>query len=66
MTVEELGDVLDLKPSYIKSHWTRIVENQKKKNIYLYKIGRGENTNYGIQMPWETEPVWNTDSLEMY
>ena len=41
MSSDELADVLQLKESYIRSHWPRIVESYEKQNIKLYKLGRG-------------------------
>lgn len=65
MTSEELGDVLQLKESYIRSHWPRIVNTYEKQNIKLYKMGRGANASYGVQMPWDSEICWDVDALEM-
>ena len=50
MSSDELADVLQLKESYIRSHWPRIVESYEKQNIKLYKLGRGATANYGVQM----------------
>ena len=65
MSSDELADVLQLKESYIRSHWPRIVESYEKQNIKLYKLGRGAAANYGVQMPWDNEIVWSVDALEM-
>ena len=46
MSSDELADVLQLKESYIRSHWPRIVESYEKQNIKLYKLGRGAAANY--------------------
>ena len=65
MSSDELAEVLQLKESYIRSHWPRIVESYEKQNIKLYKLGRGAAANYGVQMPWDNEIVWDVDALEM-
>lgn len=65
MTSEELGEVLHLKESYIRNHWTRIVKTYKKRSIFLYKVGRGDEANYGIKLPWEPEVIFDVDALEM-
>lgn len=65
MTSGELASILFIKESYVRSHWTRIVDSYAKQNIKLYKIGRGASANYGIQMPWDTSIVWDTDEFEM-
>ena len=65
MSSGELADVLQLKESYIRSHWPRIVESYEKQNIKLYKLGRGAAANYGVQMAWDNEIVWDVDALEM-
>ena len=38
MTLEEFSSVFDIKPSYVKSHWNRIVESKRRQNIEVYKI----------------------------
>ena len=65
MSSDELADILQLKESYIRSHWPRIVESYEKQNIKLYKLGRGAAANYGVQMPWDNEIVFDVDALEM-
>ena len=65
MTSEELGDVLQLKESYIRTHWPRIVRTYEKQDIKLYKRGRGQNEDYGVKFPWDISPVWDTDELEI-
>ena len=65
MSSDELADVLRLQESYIRSHWPRIVESYEKQNIKLYKLGRGAAANYGVQMPWDNEIVFDVDALEM-
>ena len=65
MTSEELGDVLRLKESYIRTHWPRIVRTYEKQDIKLYKRGRGQNADYGVKFPWDISPVWDTDELEI-
>lgn len=65
MMSDELAEVLHIKESYIRAHWPRIVNSYEKQNIKLFKIGRGESANYGIQMPWDDEIIWSTDALEM-
>ena len=65
MSSDELADVLQLKESYIRSHWPRIVESYEKQNITLYKLGRGAAANHRVQMPWDTEIVWDVDALAL-
>ena len=55
MTLEEFSSVFDIKPSYVKTHWNRIVESKKRQNIEVYKIGRGDSTRYGIRFSWTPE-----------
>lgn len=64
MTIEEFGSVLNLKPSYIKSHWNRIVECQLKQDIEVYKIGRGDSTKYGVKFPWDDDVIWDIDAID--
>ena len=65
MTISELGEVLNLKESYIRTHWPRIVKSYKKQNIELHKVGRGENARYGIKMPYDEDVVFDVDALEI-
>lgn len=67
MTLEEFSSIFDIKPSYVKSHWNRIVESKRRQNIEVYKIGRGDSTRYGIRFSWtpEGEVIWDVDALEM-
>ena len=65
MSVDELGEVLQLKSSYIKTHWNVIVSRQEKRGVKLYKVGRGDSAQYGIQFSWDDEPVWSVDAIEM-
>jgi len=66
MTSYELGNLLNLQESYIRTHWNRIVGTFEKRNIFLYKVGRGSDANYGIEFPWDPEVIhWNVDEVEM-
>lgn len=66
MTRGELADVLGLKESYLQAHWQKAVKAQKNRGVELYKIGRGEDANYGVKLPWEYEVAWSVDELEMF
>lgn len=65
MSLNELGSLLNLKPSYIKYHWNVVKERYEKRGIFLYKLGRGEEANYGVKLPWESEIVFDPDELDM-
>ena len=65
MTCAELGELLKLKDSYIKTPWNRVADSYERRGYRLYKVGRGDEAMYGIKVPWQAEIVWNVDELEM-
>ena len=65
MTCAELGELLKLKDSYIKTHWNRVADSYERRGYRLYKVGRGDEAMYGIKVPCQAEIVWNVDELEM-
>lgn len=59
MTRDELGMVLGLKPSYIKYHWPRIKQTYAGRGIKLIKLGRGEDSQYGMKLPDDEDWRWD-------
>ena len=49
MTLSELAAELDLKETYLRSHWALLVKRYGSYGIELVKLGRGKLSNYGIK-----------------
>ena len=58
MTIEELAAELELKPSYLRSHWALIVKRYASYNVILVKQGRGKRADYGIKAYRDKELRW--------
>lgn len=66
MSIEELAGLLDLSENYLYKHFKRIRESYAKQNIMIYKVGKGSDAKYGIQYPWDREPIFDTDAMEYF
>lgn len=62
MTSFELADELQLKESYLRSHWRLIVDRYAGYGITLVKIGRGNKANFGIKSYGDSEIRWEVKS----
>ena len=63
MSSQELADYLQIKESYLRSHWRDIVKSNAKVGVELYKRGRGPHAEYGVK-GWGMEEVcWDFDYL---
>ena len=63
MSSQELADYLQIKESYLRSHWRDIVKSNAKVGVELYKRGRGQQAEYGVK-GWGMEEVcWDFDYL---
>ena len=58
MTLAELAAELELKESYLRSHWALIVERYRGYNVTLVKSGRGKRAQYGIKAYGDKELRW--------
>ena len=63
MTREELAEELMLSPSYLLNHWPKVVRVRAAVGIELYKIGRGDNAQYGIKSYGDEEIRWEKKEL---
>lgn len=58
MQLVELANELELKESYLKSHWALIVKRYEGYGIILAKRGRGKTADYGIKNFGDNEIRW--------
>lgn len=58
MTIQELANELELKDTYLKSHWALIVKRYEGYGIVLAKRGRGKTADYGIKNYEDKEIRW--------
>lgn len=58
MKIEELANELELKDTYLKSHWALIVRRYEGYGIELAKRGRGKTADYGIKGYEDKEIRW--------
>lgn len=58
MTIQELANELELKDTYLKSHWALIVRRYEGYGITLVKLGRGKLSNYGIKNYGDSDIRW--------
>ena len=63
MSSQELADVLQIRESYLRSHWQDIVKSNARAGIELYKRGRGPYAEYGIKGWGMKEVCWDFDDL---
>lgn len=61
MTSAELAEVLGISETTIKTKWQRTRKRKEKSNVYLIKLGVGENADYGIKLPQEDEYIFDRD-----
>ena len=64
MTSGELANVLQIKETYLRSHWQDIVRSNGRAGIELYKQGRGMTATYGIKGWGMKEVCWNYDEIK--
>ena len=58
MTIQELANELELKDTYLKSHWALIVKRYEGYGIALVKRGRGKTADYGIKNYGDNDIRW--------
>jgi hypothetical protein len=58
MTLSELAAELNLKESYLKSHWALIVRRYESYGIALKKRGRGKTADFGVKGYNDKEVRW--------
>ncbi len=58
MQLVELANELELKESYLRSHWALIVKRYEGYGIILAKRGRGKTADYGIKNFGDNEVRW--------
>ena len=63
MTSFELANILQIKESYLRSHWQDIVKSNARAGIELYKRGRGVTAAYGIKAWGMTEVCWEYNKI---
>jgi hypothetical protein len=63
MTSFELANVLQIKETYLRSHWQDIVKSNARAGIELYKRGRGATAAYGIKAWGMTEVCWEYNKI---
>lgn len=56
MTSAQLAQVLEVKETYLLSHYRKIKESKEKIGIHLYKRGRGKTADFGYQ-DWKTDTI---------
>lgn len=56
MTLSELAAELELKETYLRSHWALIVKRYDGYGIRLEKRGRGKTADFGI-VEWDKNEV---------
>ena len=61
MTSAELAEVLGISETTVKTKWQRTRKRKEKSNVYLIKLGVGENADYGIKLPQEDEYIFDRD-----
>ena len=64
MTSYELADVLQIKETYLKSHWRDIVRSNARAGIELHKRGRGASAEFGIKGWGMKEVCWDYDKAK--
>lgn len=58
MKLAELAEELDLKESYLRSHWALIVRRYETYGVTLAKRGRGASADFGIKSYRDKEIRW--------
>ena len=58
MTLSELAAELDLKETYLRSHWALLVKRYGSYGITLAKRGRGKTADFGIKGYNDKEVRW--------
>ena len=56
MLLSELAAELDLKESYLKSHWALVCKRYEGYGLTLVKRGRGRTADFGI-VEWNKDEV---------
>ena len=60
MSIQELANELELKDTYLKSHWALIVKRYEGYGIVLAKRGRGKSADYGIKNYSDNDIRWHS------
>lgn len=58
MTLSDLAAELNLKESYLRSHWALVVRRYESYGIALRKRGRGKTADFGVKGYNDTEVRW--------
>ena len=58
MTIQELANELELKDTYLRSHWALIVRRYDTYGVTLAKRGRGKTADYGIKNYGDSDIRW--------
>lgn len=64
MTSHEIASVLQIKETYLRSHWQDIIKSNAKAGIELYKKGRGQSAEYGIKAWGMKEVCWDYEEIK--
>lgn len=60
MTIQELANELELKDTYLRSHWALITKRYEGYGIILAKRGRGRVADYGIKNYGDSDIRWES------
>ena len=63
MTSHELANILQIKETYLRSHWQDIVKSNARAGIELYKRGRGASADYGFKGWGMKDVCWDYNVL---
>ena len=58
MTLSELAAELELKETYLRSHWALVVRRYESYGLTLAKRGRGKTADFGIKGYNDKEVRW--------
>ena len=58
MTLSELAAELELKETYLKSHWALVVRRYESYGLTLAKRGRGRTADFGVVDYGSNEVRW--------
>ena len=58
MTLSELAAELELKETYLRSHWALVVRRYESYGLTLMKRGRGKTADFGVKGYNDKEVRW--------
>ena len=58
MTLSELAAELELKETYLRSHWALVVRRYESYGVELRKRGRGKTADFGVKGYNDKEVRW--------